>query len=352
MPRFFIAGTNLAGGMAVLRGRDAEHLRVLRLRPGEDLILCDGRGTDYKCRLVYADKEQAEAEVLEVVHCPAEPDVARTGSIISASGTPLSDGSTFSNLAMRFILFIMNTAAISDIVNSSSLCQRFHHRAVNAVAEHKMLAKRYAVGIERIGKTDGGVYIRLRRERGALDVIVRKINVRGAAQNGGFGDIAYAEPHGIYVADEYHPVEQHSVVFAQAEQADLLFFCVAEIFAKHRGGFLGRMYEPVFDAAFLFHGVAAEKRYEDRGVFADEPRARKLADACRKHGGKRAEPVYQLIRQRADVAPRERVAQKQFERAVRSERACAAVFVYAAKSFAVAFVRSRVGYPQAYLFSS
>lgn len=91
MPRFFIAGTNVAGGMAVLRGRDAEHLRVLRLRPGEDLVLCDGKGTDYKCRLVYADKEQAEAEVLEVVPCPAEPGVAVT----ALCGLPKGDKTDF-----------------------------------------------------------------------------------------------------------------------------------------------------------------------------------------------------------------------------------------------------------------
>ena len=78
MARFFMAGTNLKGGTAIITGRDAEHVRVLRLRPGEDLIICDGEGTDYKCRLVYADKEQAEAEVLEVVRCPAEPTVAVT----------------------------------------------------------------------------------------------------------------------------------------------------------------------------------------------------------------------------------------------------------------------------------
>ena len=78
MARFFMAGTNIEGGMAIIRGRDAEHVRVLRLRPGEDVIICDGEGTDYKCRLVYADKEQAEAEVLEVVRCPAEPTVKVT----------------------------------------------------------------------------------------------------------------------------------------------------------------------------------------------------------------------------------------------------------------------------------
>ena len=90
MPRFFMAGTNIMGGMAVIRGRDAEHLRVLRLRPGEDMIICDGEGTDYKCRLVKADKEQAEAEVIEVVPCPAEPTVKVTvlcGSVSSETGT-------------------------------------------------------------------------------------------------------------------------------------------------------------------------------------------------------------------------------------------------------------------------
>ena len=78
MPRFFVAGTNIMGGMAIMKGRDAEHVKVLRLRPGEDMIICDGRGTDYKCRLVSADREQVEAEVIEVVPCPAEPSVKVT----------------------------------------------------------------------------------------------------------------------------------------------------------------------------------------------------------------------------------------------------------------------------------
>lgn len=78
MPRFFMAGTNFKGGMAIIRGRDAEHVRVLRMRPGEDMIICDGKGTDYRCRLVSSEKEQAEAEIIEVVRCPAEPSVKTT----------------------------------------------------------------------------------------------------------------------------------------------------------------------------------------------------------------------------------------------------------------------------------
>lgn len=76
MPRFFMLGTNEFGGTAIIRGRDAEHIRVLRLRPGEDMTICDGRGMDYKCRLIRSDKDEAEAEILEVLPCPAEPTVA------------------------------------------------------------------------------------------------------------------------------------------------------------------------------------------------------------------------------------------------------------------------------------
>ena len=49
MARFFMAGTNFKGGMAIIRGRDAEHVRVLRLRPGEDLIICDAQGCLRSC---------------------------------------------------------------------------------------------------------------------------------------------------------------------------------------------------------------------------------------------------------------------------------------------------------------
>ncbi len=78
MARFFMAGSNIAGGRAIIRGQDAEHIRVLRMRPGEDVVICDGRGTDYRCRLVSSGPEEAEAEVLEVVPCKGEPDVELT----------------------------------------------------------------------------------------------------------------------------------------------------------------------------------------------------------------------------------------------------------------------------------
>ena len=88
MARFFIAGTNLLGSpTAIIRGRDAEHIHVLRLRPGEDVVICDTEGTDYKCRLVRADKEEAELEVVEVVPCKGEPSV----EVTALCGLPKGD---------------------------------------------------------------------------------------------------------------------------------------------------------------------------------------------------------------------------------------------------------------------
>ena len=75
MARFFMFGTNLDGGRAYIRGRDAEHVRVLRLRPGEELVICDGKGKDYRCRYITSTRDEVEAEVVEVVPCKGEPDV-------------------------------------------------------------------------------------------------------------------------------------------------------------------------------------------------------------------------------------------------------------------------------------
>ena len=79
MARFFMAGTNLFGKpTAIIRGKDAEHIQVLRLRPGEDVVICDAAGTDYECRLVRSDREEAELEIVDVKPCKAEPSVAVT----------------------------------------------------------------------------------------------------------------------------------------------------------------------------------------------------------------------------------------------------------------------------------
>lgn len=54
MVRFFVDPTLLLSDMPILAGENARHARVLRLRPGEEALLCDGAGQECLCRIVHA----------------------------------------------------------------------------------------------------------------------------------------------------------------------------------------------------------------------------------------------------------------------------------------------------------
>lgn len=77
MSRFFVAP--FAGDTVVLTGQEAHHIaRVLRMRVGEELTVCDGAGTDYRCRLVAVAESEVHAAVLERTPTCSEPHVAVT----------------------------------------------------------------------------------------------------------------------------------------------------------------------------------------------------------------------------------------------------------------------------------
>lgn len=84
MPRFFLAGTNIAGGTVLITGADAEHAKVLRLKVGDRIIICDGNKTDHHCVIRKITPESVEAEVTESIVSPTEPTV----STIILAGLP------------------------------------------------------------------------------------------------------------------------------------------------------------------------------------------------------------------------------------------------------------------------
>ena len=75
MPRFFMTGSNFAGGTVLMTGADAEHAKVLRLKIGDRIVICDGEKTDHHCTIKKIAPDAVEAEIVESVPCPAEPDV-------------------------------------------------------------------------------------------------------------------------------------------------------------------------------------------------------------------------------------------------------------------------------------
>lgn len=65
MHRFFLDPHQLQGATARITGEDVAHMaRVLRLRAGELVTLCDGAGTDYEARLRSLGKEEILLDVL------------------------------------------------------------------------------------------------------------------------------------------------------------------------------------------------------------------------------------------------------------------------------------------------
>ena len=74
MDRFFIDFPCEVGRTVKMEGENARHaLRVLRLRPGEPLVLCDGRGGDYYCTLAGAEGGAALCRVERFAPNGAEP---------------------------------------------------------------------------------------------------------------------------------------------------------------------------------------------------------------------------------------------------------------------------------------
>lgn len=49
MPRFFMPVESTGDKFLVLTGENAAHARVLRLKNGDEVTVCDGEGTDYRC---------------------------------------------------------------------------------------------------------------------------------------------------------------------------------------------------------------------------------------------------------------------------------------------------------------
>jgi len=75
MARFFVAASNIVGGVAYLDSKAMDHIKVLRIRSGETFTVCDGNGMDYECRLADAQGANGVAQVLSSAPTAAEPTV-------------------------------------------------------------------------------------------------------------------------------------------------------------------------------------------------------------------------------------------------------------------------------------
>lgn len=86
MPRFFC--NDIAGDTIRVTGADAHHIgRVLRMRPGEELTVCDRQGTDYTGVITAVTQQEVLANIISRSPTLSEPTVRVT----LYQGLPKSD---------------------------------------------------------------------------------------------------------------------------------------------------------------------------------------------------------------------------------------------------------------------
>lgn len=64
-PRFFISPDQIAGPLITVSGEDVRHIgAVLRMKTGDELLLCDGKGTEYLVKIIHVDRTGIKTEIV------------------------------------------------------------------------------------------------------------------------------------------------------------------------------------------------------------------------------------------------------------------------------------------------
>lgn len=74
MNRFFVKKDDIAGSSALIIGEDVKHIsKVLRMAPGDKVMLCDGEGYQYLAKISEITKEEVRLAILSGERCAADP---------------------------------------------------------------------------------------------------------------------------------------------------------------------------------------------------------------------------------------------------------------------------------------
>lgn len=82
MPKFFVCPDEIQGGFLVLTGQNAAHANVLRIKPGDDVCVCDGLGHDYACCV--SDVSPGRISLVVRSHAPSQAEAAVRCSVYMA----------------------------------------------------------------------------------------------------------------------------------------------------------------------------------------------------------------------------------------------------------------------------
>lgn len=64
LPRFFISPDQISGPAITITGEDVRHIAtVLRMKTGDELLLCDGEGTEYAVKIKHVERSGIATEI-------------------------------------------------------------------------------------------------------------------------------------------------------------------------------------------------------------------------------------------------------------------------------------------------
>lgn len=89
MTRFFVTPDELNEKNPWLTGENGKHASVLRLRAGEEVILCDGEGRECRCSVLENRGGEYILEALERREAPSEPRIRASVYMAYAKGDKL-----------------------------------------------------------------------------------------------------------------------------------------------------------------------------------------------------------------------------------------------------------------------
>ncbi len=79
MPKFFTARENISDTEIIINNEDVAHItRVLRLKEGDEITVCDGQGFDYTAEIKSIAPKAVLCEIKSKNQCAAEPNISVT----------------------------------------------------------------------------------------------------------------------------------------------------------------------------------------------------------------------------------------------------------------------------------
>lgn len=88
MHRFYVQENQINNGAVTLTGEDVNHIKnVLRMKAGDEVVLCNGKGRDYHCFITELQKDEVLLKVIK----EWEADTELRGKIYLFQGLPKKD---------------------------------------------------------------------------------------------------------------------------------------------------------------------------------------------------------------------------------------------------------------------